>query len=80
MSDIPKQTCWSCQHFRVEYEGDWSDVTPGEGFTLMCYKNHYDYHNRITQEEFAAAMERGFTCPDFERRRGLGDGHGGETQ
>lgn len=67
-STLPDQTCWECREFGIDYEGDWSDVTPGAGLQIDCAKDHYHLSNSVTEREFAEAMTRGFTCPDFVRR------------
>jgi hypothetical protein len=68
MEKIPEQTCWRCISFEVEFEPDWSEVTPGAEFKLRCQQGHYDHSSYVTQEEFAQSMEFGFTCPDYSAR------------
>lgn len=64
-------TCLCCRHLDNSYEGDLSDVTPGDGFRWECLKNHFSSvggRNYIDDEELHDAFTRGAECPDFEGR------------
>jgi hypothetical protein len=70
MSAIPSQTCWRCKHFSFQVAtGDYSDVTPGADFNLWCNKMRWPgLEPTESQEDFAKAMEIGFTCPEYEAK------------
>lgn len=60
--------CVYCEHWYVRYEHDWSDVTPGEGFSTGCCKglwwtNGYD----MSQKDFRQKLEVGLTCEQFKK-------------
>lgn len=54
-------SCLCCKFLNMGYEGDYSDVTPGEGEYCHCLKNHFwdlqDHHQLVILDP---------TCPDFE--------------
>lgn len=61
-------TCFCCVFFNADYEGDWSDMTPGSGVSVACQKGHFrlgeydlgetpSYHAKLLQAQ---------TCEDFD--------------
>lgn len=68
--EIPIFTCVGCQHFHIELEGDFSDVTPGSGFQMYCMKDIYSLSGHdIDRREFEAALRNAETCGKFEARK-----------
>jgi hypothetical protein len=60
-------TCLCCTHLMVEYEGDYSELTPGQGFFMTCCKGHFyvsgQYDNK---REYHENLLKAQGCPDFE--------------
>ena len=61
------RTCIMCRYWWIEFEEDWSDITPGEGFSSGCNKAHW----RTGKGELSASSYRSFLleaveCKDYE--------------
>ncbi len=69
--NIPKQTCWGCAYFQfTAFERGYSELTPGDDFDISCYLHKWaGLSPKELQEDFAAAMEIGFTCDVYEPRK-----------
>lgn len=69
-----KATCYCCKHVYMEYEHDYSDVTPGAGFEFGCYRGHFVYGQSHLDKcyNLAATLHQVMTlaqeCQDFEAR------------
>jgi hypothetical protein len=60
--------CIYCKHWGVDFEGDWSEVTPGSGFTTRCQKGKWIvFGNDMTEKEFRQRLEIGLSCDLFEK-------------
>lgn len=59
--------CFRCKHIDVDYDGPWSDVTPGSGFSMKCRKDHFSLGQEMELKEYREAMEKGLDCEDFEK-------------
>jgi len=59
--------CIYCKHFNVEYEGDYSDVTPGAGFTMSCRDGKYSINNEDNVKSFRETLETGLKCDKYEK-------------
>jgi hypothetical protein len=66
MSDT--KLCWFCRHFYYnEFIPDYSELTPGEEWSIGCRKNMWEFSSsRDGQAEFAAAIMFAEKCPHFE--------------
>jgi hypothetical protein len=60
--------CHNCKHFYTDYEGDYSELTPGSGAEIRCWKNHYYLENSdlVNLTAVRRALRLGETCDDFE--------------
>ena len=78
MTDRPR-TCLACTHFSISFEGDWSDITPGEGFSMKCYAKRPDGSGyghfpgwdgvdleRKPLKDFHATTQTALNCPDYQ--------------
>jgi len=65
--------CWFCQHFIYnEAQPGYSEYTPGEDFSIVCLKNHWDFSpSHTTQGEFGKMLSTARNCPDFVPLRSL---------
>lgn len=68
MSD---RTCLHCVHMELDYEADWSDITPGEGLTCKCNKGHWNLYDwdgdhGFKRKNFRESIQAAPDCPDFE--------------
>lgn len=63
-----QRVCVNCQHWHVDYEGDYSDTTPGDGFTMWCDRKHYHiYGSGIESDEhFRSLILKAEKCEDFD--------------
>ena len=67
-------TCYCCKNVYMEYEGDWSELTPGEGFEFGCHKKHFHYgdENLDMSRDFSHIIHKVMTlaqeCRDFTGR------------
>lgn len=41
------RTCFECQSLEYDYESDYSDTTPGEGFSIYCTKGKWHFSPAI---------------------------------
>jgi len=75
MSQIKPENklCWFCTQFGyTEASGGYSEYTPGEDFSICCYKRHWNFSPyQTTQEEFGKMLSTARTCPDFIPLRSL---------
>ena len=58
--------CITCKHWFIEFEEDWSDITPGNGFSSECFKGHWYIGNDVTTRDYKKAMMSAETCHDYE--------------
>ena len=63
-------TCFLCEWFLMSYQGDYSEVTPGEGAIISCCKGHYCFSNGDLNsgEDWNAIIIKSRTCPDATPR------------
>lgn len=61
--------CLYCEHWQINLGFGGSDVTPADPPSMQCNKQHYLYERPDTEAEYRKLMERGLTCPDFEKAR-----------
>jgi hypothetical protein len=62
--------CLSCAHCRVEYEEDYSDVTPGAGLILACSKNKwYVSGHSDLKKDLKNATDMAETCSDYKEEK-----------
>lgn len=65
-----QRVCANCEWFSViEANQDWSEVTPGNQFSLSCQKDHwrfdaYDLQPDTMIKIFTAAKQ----CPDYREK------------
>ena len=63
MSD---RVCYDCEHCSVDYERDYSELTPGAGLTMSCDRNHWYIQGKdATRTALRSALVQARTCPDF---------------
>lgn len=64
------KTCTTCKYFWFHQAQEcWSEVTPGNEFSMSCDKDHWSFDPYdITPEQLHAIMIAGDNCPDFELR------------
>ena len=71
--DRHEATCYICSQFNIDYESDWSDETPGNGFSMRCWKGHFQYDQGDLVDEtipWHATITKARDCEDFDARRG----------
>ena len=69
MTAKPMDTCFLCEHCYVQHStGAYSDVTPGDDWTLMCLKAHFHVEGRDTRPaaSWHETITKSRTCPDAE--------------
>jgi hypothetical protein len=66
--DDHEATCICCEHFKLMYEPDWSEITPGEGFKMLCREGVYD-HTRAYYGPVHLLQSIGATCKLFKGRK-----------
>lgn len=59
-------SCLCCRHLSIEYEGDWSEVTPGMGWHANCLRHQFFVVDLHDQDEMHEFWSRGQTCEKFE--------------
>lgn len=66
------RTCIECTQWNFDTGcSDYSDVTPGESWSMWCQKDHYHIGGLITdQEDLRDALRTAENCKDFESREG----------
>jgi len=71
---MPKnnQICVNCVHWEFHAgTPDWTERTPGEGWSMECKKKHYSIWGcDTTEDQFRKAMLTATDCDDFTRREG----------
>lgn len=61
-----KMNCLFCDHFRLSFEADWSDVTPGEGLEICCAKGVWEFDElHEGQAQFQQYMLTAETCDKY---------------
>lgn len=68
MKKPPKEfrRCSDCTYCSLDYEGDYSDLTPGEGATLECIKGKWKLVNyQFSRKELQEKMRTAIECPDY---------------
>ena len=61
------KNCIFCKHFNVSFEADWSDVTPGAGFTAKCLEEHWYIDGQMsTEDEWRLRTSMAVGCEDWE--------------
>jgi hypothetical protein len=69
---MSERICYDCTHLSADYEPDWSDVTPGNGLTLRCEKNHWEIGSGrwsgdgLSRETLRRSLKMAPTCADFK--------------
>jgi hypothetical protein len=64
---MPDRLCWWCKYFYyIQADGDWSDITPGQDFSISCGKGHraFDAYES-SREDFSKCITAARTCNDF---------------
>lgn len=64
-------SCVGCAHLVIEFEGDWSEVTPGAGFEISCNLGLFHFGQNESQQAFEKAITTSKTCGKFELREDL---------
>lgn len=59
-------TCLCCKHLNMGYEGDYSDMTPGEGWYAGCGKSHFYLSGSDVDTDVHEVWIKGRTCIDFD--------------
>lgn len=64
------KTCFSCRWIDLDLGIGWSEVTPGDGFTLRCNKGHYLLCDRDVESarKWGECISKAPGCPDYEDR------------
>lgn len=58
--------CIYCKHFDIDYEGAYSDVTPGSGFQAGCKEGvWWQNGDNLSPEGHRRCLEYGLTCEKF---------------
>lgn len=66
------QLCIYCEHWTIEFEGPFSSQTPGSGFESQCLKGRwYMDGKKLGPSRYRANLEKGLTCPDFQKAKDL---------
>ena len=62
------RSCLECKHWQFDAGyPDYSEVTPGEDWSMECCKLHFRLSGfDISEKEFRATMTRAGECTDFE--------------
>lgn len=77
-----ERVCVNCSKWHIEYEADWSEVTPGSGFSMWCEASHYSITGPQigSEEHFRGLILTAQACQDFDpctvkekEQRGAGD-------
>ena len=64
------KNCLQCKHMRADYDGGYSEYTPGDGATLWCSENHWRLNNHnIEVKALRDNTELANTCADFEEEK-----------
>ncbi len=65
-----ERTCLECCFCVLDYEPDWSDVTPGNGLEFNCQKGHFGndtaFIDGLSKSMVKRNIEKADTCPDFQ--------------
>ena len=63
-----EKLCLTCSHFNLSnQEPDWSDATPGQRFSIDCYRNHWQFDTyNSTAGDMRKYILMAQTCPDYE--------------
>jgi len=63
----PEKLCWWCKYFRyISAMQDWSDLTPGNDFGMVCHKSKWTFDAfESTQEDFRKCITAARTCSEF---------------
>lgn len=69
MSNEPR-TCIMCRYWWIEFEADWSDITPGDGFSSGCNKDHWRTSDSgLSAESYRRFLLKAEECSDYEGER-----------
>jgi len=60
------KTCITCKNWWIEFEQDWSDVTPGNGFSSECLRDHWYMGPDIRRDAYQKVLLTAETCDDYE--------------
>jgi len=61
-----QKECYRCKFFQIEYDRDWSEYTPGSGFSMMCLKGHWSFSGETENiSELRKCYDKAKNCPDF---------------
>lgn len=62
-----ERVCVNCAKWHIEYEQDFSEVTPGKGFSMWCEESVYniDGGDIGSDEDFRDLILKARTCADF---------------
>lgn len=62
------RVCVLCKHWHCDYQGDYSELTPGRGFAMRCDKEHYYVtgYDLDDEDEFRSYILKARECPDFK--------------
>jgi hypothetical protein len=60
-------TCIGCKHFWVDMGSPgYSELTPGDDFSIYCNKNHWEFRKFSTEEHFKQCLKTANTCQDYD--------------
>ena len=61
-----KMNCLFCDHFRLSYEADYSELTPGAGLEILCAEGVWEFDNHTdSQAQFRQYMQTAETCDKY---------------
>lgn len=62
-------TCLCCKHLVLgDADHGYSDVTPGNGATIVCLKGYFNHDEFDMTAAMEAVMSRAAECEDYEGR------------
>lgn len=62
-------TCIECGKFGMDSGcSNWSDMTPGDNFSMRCGENAWYFRAFGSESEFSTCLRTAATCGKFERR------------
>jgi hypothetical protein len=64
-----ERTCIECRWFDIDYEGDYSELTPGEGASITCLKFKWGMRNSDFNKDgtrrFRLAITMAEKCDEY---------------
>lgn len=61
-------SCLACQYIVLDFDGGYSEWTPGSGLVFYCMQGYFNIGNDIESNTLRDLHIKGQTCPDFEKQ------------